>query len=457
VTSLEVAPGGRLAGTVRVPGDKSIAHRWLILAVTALGSSEIRGLPEALDVRSTAKVSAALLRGDAAAVLDGWGSNPSAAPHGDGSTANNGEPRRGSIALEGRGRRGLQAPASPLDCENSGTSMRLFAGVLAAAPFRAVLVGDASLTPRPMERVAEPLRAMGARIETDEGHAPVVVEGGALRGIAYRSPVPSAQVKSAVLFAALAADGATTIAEPAPSRDHTERALAALGAPVSVGADGIRLERFQHEGFGAAVPGDLSSATFLLTAAFAAGGRLEVEGVGLNPTRAHALAVLERMGAAIQQEVEGRELGEPTGTLRLDPGDGPRGTVVTAEELPLVIDEVPVLAALAAVADGPSRFEGAGELRVKESNRLAGTVELIRALGGEVELEGDDLVVGGGGLLGGATVESRRDHRMAMAGAVGACASERPVTITDAGAVDVSFPGAFETLARLGAEVSASA
>jgi 3-phosphoshikimate 1-carboxyvinyltransferase len=454
--AITIGRGRGLGGVTRVPGDKSIAHRWLILASTALGRSEIRGLPEALDVRSTAKVCAALLRGDAAAVLDGWGSNPSAAAHGDGSTANNGQPRGGSVALEGGGRRALEAPASPLDCGNSGTTMRLVAGILAAAPFRAVLVGDRSLTPRPMDRVAEPLRAMGARIETDSGHAPIVVEGGVLRGIAYRSPVPSAQVKSAILLAGVAADGATTVAEPAPSRDHTERALEALGAPVSVGDDGVRVERFQHEGFGATVPGDLSSAAFLLAAAFAAGGRLEVEGASLNPTRAHVLAILERMGAAIQQEVEGRELGEPTGTLSLDPGDGPSGTVVTAHELPLVIDEVPVLAVLAAVAEGPSRFEGAGELRVKESDRLAGTVELIRALGGEVEVEGDDLVVGGGGLVGGATVDVRRDHRMAMASAVAACASTRPVTIADAGIVDVSFPGAFETLARLGAEVSAS-
>jgi 3-phosphoshikimate 1-carboxyvinyltransferase len=452
--AITIGRGGQgFGGVTRVPGDKSIAHRWLILAATALGRSEIRGLPLALDVRSTAKVCAALLRGRGGAVLDGWGSNPSVMAHGDGSTANNGEPRPGFLAIEGRGRPALEAPTAVLDCENSGTTMRLLTGVLAAAPFRSVLVGDPSLTPRPMERLAEPLRAMGARIETDAGHAPLAVEGGVLHGIAYRSPVPSAQVKSAVLFAALAADGLTTVTEPASTRDHTERALEALGAPITVGDDGISVERFQHEGFGAAVPGDLSSAAFLLAAAFAAGGRLEVEGVGLNPTRAHVLAILERMGAGIQQEVEGRELGEPVGALTLDPRDGPRGTVVTAEELPLVIDEVPVLAAVAATAEGPSRFEGAGELRVKESDRLAGTVDLIRALGGDVALEGDDLVVGGGGLAGGATVDPRGDHRMAMAGAVAACASERPVTISDARVADVSFPGAFETLASLGADV----
>jgi 3-phosphoshikimate 1-carboxyvinyltransferase len=451
--AVTVGRGRGLGGVTRVPGDKSIAHRWLILASTALGPSEIRGLPDALDVRSTAKVCAALLRGETAAVLDGWASNPSAAAHGDGSTANNGEPRPGSVALEGRGRAGLVAPTAPLDCENSGTTMRLVAGVLAAAPFRTVLVGDASLTPRPMERIAQPLRAMGARVETDDGHAPVVVEGDGLHGIVHRSPVPSAQVKSAVLIAGVAADGPTTVTEPARTRDHTERALEALGAPVSTIADGVRIERFQHEGFRAAVPGDLSSAAFLLAAAFAAGGRVEVEGVGLNPTRTHVLAILERMGAVIHAEVEGRELGEPMGTLTLDAGDGPRGTVVAAEELPRVIDEVPVLAAVAAVAHGPSRFEGAAELRVKESDRLAGTVDLIRNLGGEVELEGDDLIVGGGGLVGGATVDPHGDHRMAMAGAVAACASDRPVTISDSAVADVSFPGAFETLARLGAEV----
>jgi 3-phosphoshikimate 1-carboxyvinyltransferase len=224
---------------------------------------------------------------------------------------------------------------------------------------------------------------------------------------------------------------------------------------VAAAGDGIRVERFQHDGFRASVPGDLSSAAFLLAAAMASRGRIEVEGVGLNPSRSHVLAILERMGATIDVEVEGSELGEPVGRLTLDATGGVRGTVVSPDELPLVIDEVPVLAALAATADGSSSFQGAGELRVKESDRLGGTLALIRAIGGGAEVEGDELVVAGGGVAGGVSVDPVGDHRMAMAAAVAACASERPVRIADAGVVDVSFPGAFETLGTLGAMVSA--
>ena len=452
---MEISRGRSFGGLIRVPGDKSIGHRWLLLAATARGRSELEGLPAALDVRSTARVCAALVRGDAAAALEGWASNPPVAGDGERSTANKSEPRRMSLMLEVRGRDALEASPSALDCGNSGTTMRLSAGVVAASPFRSVLIGDASLSERPMERIAEPLRAMGASVATEAGRPPVTVQGGRLTGITYRSPVPSAQVKSAVLLAGVAADGKTLVSEPAPTRDHTERALGALGAGIEVTSAGIRVERFQHEGFRARVPGDLSSATFLLAAALASGGRIEVEGVGLNPSRSHVLAILERMGATVQVEVEGSELGEPVGRLTLDGSHGVGGTVVAAEELPLVIDEVPVLAALAAVAAGSTTFEGAAELRVKESDRLTGTLALVRALGGGAEIEGDDLMVAGGGLAGGVLVDPGGDHRMAMAAAVAGCASERPVRIEHADVVDVSFPTAFRTLARLGAEVRA--
>jgi 3-phosphoshikimate 1-carboxyvinyltransferase len=450
-----VGRGRSFGGRTRVPGDKSIAHRWLLLAATAIGRSEIEGLPAALDVRSTARVCAALARGDAAAALERWASNPPVAGHGEGSTANKVEPRPAGLAFEARGRGGLEAPWEALDCANSGTTMRLGAGILAAAPFRSILVGDESLSARPMERVAEPLRAMGARVETESGHPPVVLRGGPLSGITYRSPVPSAQVKGAVLLAGIAADGETSVSEPAMTRDHTERALEALGAPIRITSEAIRIARFQHEGFRARVPGDLSSAAFLLAATLASGGHLEVEGLNLNPSRNHVISVLERMGAGIELDVEGSELGEPVGRLRLDGSAGVRGTVVTGDELPLLIDEVPVLAALAAAAAGPTSFEGAGELRVKESDRLAGTLALVRTLGGGAELDGDDLTVSGGGLPGGVSIDPAGDHRMAMAAAVAACASERPVTIARAEIADVSFPGAFETLETLGAEVHA--
>lgn len=330
--------------------------------------------------------------------------------------------------------------------------MRLVAGVLAACPFAAELVGDASLSRRPMERVAEPLRAMGADVRTTEGHAPIVVTGGPLRAIRHVCAVPSAQVKSAVLLAGLAAEGTTTVAEPAATRDHTERALAALGAPVRIEEGSVSVEAFAHAGFVGEVPGDVSSAAFLVAAAAVTGSELSVTDVGLNPTRTGFLAVLERMGVPIRVEVERSELGEPVGTLEVPTGSGLNGTTVTEDELPLVIDEVPVLAMLAAHADGQTRFAGAGELRVKESDRLAGPVEVIRALGGDAAVEGEDLVIGGGGLAGGRAA-SRGDHRMAMALAVAALAARGPVEVDGMEAAEVSFPGFVPLLSGLGARV----
>jgi 3-phosphoshikimate 1-carboxyvinyltransferase len=345
---------------------------------------------------------------------------------------------------------------APLDCSNSATTMRLLAGLLAAAPFESVLRGDASLITRPMERVADPLRAMGAGVWTTDGHAPIVVRGGPLRGIEHRTAVPSAQVKSAVLLAGLAAEGSTTLREPVPTRDHTERALAALGAPVEFEPGTASVRAFVHEGFAAAVPGDVSSAAFLVAAAVLTGTALAVEGVGLNPTRTRFVGVLERMGASFGSRIERTELGEPVGTLEVEPGPRLAGTTIDAGELPLVIDEVPVLAMIAAHASGPTRFEGAAELRVKESDRLAGLVEAIRALGGDADLEGDDLVVGGDGLVGG-EAGARGDHRMAMALAVAALAARGPVVVDGIEAAEVSFPGFEELLVALGARIEVSA
>lgn len=331
--------------------------------------------------------------------------------------------------------------------------MRLLAGVLASAPFETVLTGDESLRARPMERVARPLRAMGASIETTEGHPPIRIRGGALRGISYESPVPSAQVKGAILLAALAADGETVVVEPAPTRDHTERALAHLGAPVRVPAPGVvRLSAFQHSGFTAAVPGDVSSAAFLIAAAAVTGGEVEIEGVGLNPSRTRFLEVMARMGVRTEARVEGEELGEPVGDISVRATAGLRGTVVPPEELPLVIDEVPVLAALAAQAEGESRFAGAGELRVKESDRLGGLAGMIRDLGAEARVEGDDLVLAGGGVVGGRT-SAHGDHRMAMAATVAGLGARAEVEVEGVEAADVSFPGFVETLRALGASI----
>jgi 3-phosphoshikimate 1-carboxyvinyltransferase len=330
--------------------------------------------------------------------------------------------------------------------------MRLLAGVLAAAPFETELLGDRSLSARPMERVAEPLRAMGAEVRTADGHAPLVVRGGHLHGIEHRTDVPSAQVKSAVILAGLAADGETTVIEPTPTRDHTERALAHLGAPIEVDAGRVAVRSFQHGGFAAEVPGDVSSAAFLVAAAALTGTGLVVEGVGLNPSRTRFLDVLERMGVRSRVEVEGEDLGEPRGRLEVEPGAGLSGTRIEAGEVPLVIDEVPVLAVLAAYARGETSFEGAGELRVKESDRLGGIADAIRGLGGDAAVDGERLVVAGGGLRGG-PADAHGDHRMAMAITVAALAADEPVSIEGIEAAEVTFPAFVPALVALGARI----
>jgi 3-phosphoshikimate 1-carboxyvinyltransferase len=448
-----VRPGGFGGGAAVVPGDKSIAHRWLLLAATGEGRSELRGLPAGLDVKAIASCLAELTPMEARGALDGWASSPAAEADRDRSTTNDPRPRGPDLVLEAHGRAALEAPGRALDCANSGTSLRLLAGVLAGLPFEATLVGDDSLSGRPMERVAEPLRAMGASVRTTDGHAPVVVRGGGLRGIEHRVQVPSAQVKSAVLLAGLAAEGETTVVEPAPTRDHTERALAHLGAPVAFEPGRAAVRSFQHAGFSAQVPGDVSSAAFLVAAAVLTGSALEIGDVGLNPTRTRFLDVLERMGADVRTSVKREELGEPVGALTVAPGGPLRGTTVDAGELPLVIDEVPVLAVAASFADGETRFEGAGELKVKESDRLGALENAILALGGEARVEGDDLVVGGGRGLRGGRAPASDDHRIVMATAVAALAAREPTVIEGIGAADVSFPGFLDALRALGARV----
>ena len=330
--------------------------------------------------------------------------------------------------------------------------MRLMCGVLAGRPFAATLVGDRSLSTRPMERVAGPLRAMGAETATTDGHSPVRIRGGPLRGIEHRSEVPSAQVKGAVLLAGLEAAGPTWVHEPVPTRDHTERALAHLGAPVRYEGAGVGIEGFEHEGFAGSVPGDVSSAAFLLAAAAIGGRAMTVRGVGVNPSRTAFLGVLRRMGVEVEVEVEREELGEPVGRLHLLPTSSIVGTEIGPAELPLVIDEVPVLALLAANAEGATSFRGARELRVKEVDRLNGLATAIRGIGGAAEADGDDLIVGGGGLRGG-QASSEGDHRLAMALAVGGIGARSPVEVHGIEAAEVSFPGFVSTLTALGAAV----
>jgi 3-phosphoshikimate 1-carboxyvinyltransferase len=450
---LRVEPGSRLESLARVPGDKSIAHRWLILAVTARGSSVLEDLPGSLDVASTALCLARISQ-RARPALEAWARKVPVGAKGHGSTWNLdlGEIAGTRVEVEGEGWDELSEPAGQLDCGNSGTSMRLLCGVLASAPFSSTLVGDESLSRRPMERVAEPLRKMGAGVSTTDGHPPVSVSGARLHGIQHSSGVPSAQVKGSVLLAGLRAEGETSFTEPAPTRDHTERALAALGAPVSVEGPTVSISAFSHGGFSGTVPGDPSSAAFLIAAAALTGSEMTIADVCLNPTRTRFLDVMGRMGVITEQRVEREAMGEPVGVISVAPSGAIEGTDVDADEIPLVIDEVPVIAALAAHARSRTRFERAGELRNKESDRLSALVAGIEGLGGSARAEGDDLIIGGGGLDGGA-VGGSADHRIEMALAVSALAARSDCLIDGIEAADVSFPGFAGSIAGLGAKV----
>jgi len=459
---IRVTPGAGTSdgGARRVPGDKSIAHRWLILASTADGRSRLVGLPASLDVRSTASCLSRVTR-RARPALELWARNAASRVEDGGSTWN-GRSRdsreEGStdvLELEGEGRDSLVEPSTDLDCGNSGTSMRLLAGVLSAAPFRSRLIGDASLHARPMERVAVPLRRMGAEVRTTDGHAPLEISGAPLRGIEYRLDVPTAQVKTAILLAGLAAEGETVVVEPTQTRDHTERILTALGAPIGRRDGTVAVSRFQHAGLEGAVPGDVSSASFLIGAAGITGAEVTIRDVGLNPTRIGFVGVLARMGIRCDAEATGEQLGEPVGTIRARRVGPLTGTTIEADEMPGVIDEVPMLAAVAAVAAGQTRFLGAGELRVKESDRLARVAEGIRSLGGNALAAGDELIVAGGGLVGG-SASSSGDHRLAMAFAVAAAGANAPSEIDGIEAADVSFPGFVAALRSVGVDVEAS-
>ncbi len=402
-----------------------------------------------------------MLNPKARPALQRWAANDGRPAEGHGSTWNvrvegrDDEQTPRPLEVEGDGRRGPEAVDGELDCGNAGTAMRLLMGVVSTGPATIVLTGDASLRSRPMERVAAPLRKMGARIETTDGHAPVVVQGSRLEGVRWMSEVASAQVKSAVILAGIDADGTTEVLEPAATRDHTERALEALGAPVEIEPGRVAVRRFQHEGFSASVPGDPSSAAFLVAAAALSGSAITIVDVGLNPSRMRFLDVMARMGVRTEQRVLREELGEPVGELHVHPVSGVGSVTVEAGELPLVIDEVPVLAMLAAHAASDSWFMGAGELRVKESDRLAGITGGIRDLGGHAGVEEDDLVIAGGGLEGG-RADARGDHRMAMAFSVAGLAARGAVEVDGIESADVSFPGFVGALASLGATIESA-
>jgi 3-phosphoshikimate 1-carboxyvinyltransferase len=420
---LDLGPCGPLRGALRVPGDKSVTHRGLMLLALAEGEGRLYYPLKAGDTLSTARVLRAL-----GAEIEEEG------PH---------------FRVRGRGLR-LKEPEDVLDCGNAGTLMRLVLGILAGQEgLFAVLTGDASLRRRPMARVAEPLRAMGARIDGREGggKAPLAVRGGPLRGIRYTLPVPSAQVKSALLLAGLFAEGETEVEEPTPTRDHTERLFRHFGLPLWVAGNRVRTAKtgpFPAKDL--TVPGDFSSAAFFLVAALISpGSEVVVEGVGLNPTRTGLLQVLKAMGADLEWRVLEGEAGEPVGYVRARHSPL-KGVAVDEGLIPLMVDEVPILAAAAAWAEGETFIPGLSELRVKESDRVAAIAQNLRALGVEVEEGPDWLRIRGGGVRRG-EVEPFHDHRIAMAFAVAGLPVG--VRVWEPEWAEISYPGFFRDLLGL--------
>jgi 3-phosphoshikimate 1-carboxyvinyltransferase len=426
-----VRPQRTVGGELRVPGDKSISHRAMMLGGIADGVTEVEGFLASADCLSTLNA----MRAMGVSIET---------------------PGAGRVRLAGAGLRGLKAAQAALDMGNAGTAMRLSMGLLAGQAFDSTLVGDASLSRRPMERVARPLRTIGARIETTDGHAPVNVLGGAaLAGAEHVLEVASAQVKSALLLAGLYAEGPTSVTEPAPTRDHTERMLAAFGVPVQVAGRRVTVSPVERlEACRIEVPGDISSAAFFLVAgALAARQGLLIRRVGLNPTRTGVIEILRLMGADIRVHPAGQVGREPVADLEVHASEL-TGIHIPEELVPLAIDEFPVLFIAAVAAKGETVLTGAAELRVKESDRIAVMAEGLNRLGVETEVYPDGMRVRGG-TLGGGTVDSHGDHRIAMSFAVAALRAEGELVIEDVANVGTSFPD-FPGVARgIGLEVTA--
>lgn len=424
--SITIAPAARASGRVQVPGDKSISHRYALLSAIADGQSSITGFSPGADCAATLECLRRLgvqIRKTGPAALE----------------------------IQGRGLGGLQRPADPLDALNSGTTMRLLSGIVAAHPFRSVLTGDHSLQRRPMRRIIDPLVRMGAHIDAVDGRPPLTIDGGSLHGIVHEPQVPSAQVKSGVLLAGLHASGRTRVVELVPTRDHTERALEAFGGHVDRDGTGVEVAGGQRlTAQTLRVPGDISGAAFW--AALAGGtpsSDIHIDGVGLNLSRIAVLEVFRRAGVRLDFSRDEEHAGEPSGTLHFSFADC-ESFAVDADEVPLVIDEIPALAALAAMMPSGRTFtvRGASELRVKESDRISSLADGFRAMGAGVE-EYDDGFTLEARPLGGGVVDAAGDHRLAMAFAIAATRASSPTTITGASSVDVSYPGFFDELARL--------
>jgi 3-phosphoshikimate 1-carboxyvinyltransferase len=423
---MRVEPVPALVGHVAVPGDKSISHRAVLIGAISDGEARVAGFGRSADTEATIAAVRSLGAGVDEHDID-------------------------TLTVHGVGLRGLSEPESPIDCGNAGTLMRLLPGILAGQRGRFELVGDDSLSSRPMERVAEPLRRMGATVVTDAGHPPLTVEGGQLQPIDYELPVPSAQVKSAVLLAGLFADGETTVVEPLPTRDHTERMLELAGARVRRRPQSVTISGAERLALGSIdIPGDFSSAApFLVAAAIVPGSSVTVHGVGLNPRRTGLLEVLERMGARVAVYNRRSIGGEPAGDVEVRASELV-GATVEPSEVPTLVDELPLFALAACHAWGDSVVRGAAELRVKESDRIDGVVEELRRLGAHIRATKDGYRVRGvPARLRGGTVDARGDHRLAMLGAVAGVSSREGVELRGSEAVDVSFPGFFELLAQL--------
>ena len=424
---MKVTPATSLRGDLAVPGDKSISHRALLLGGVADGESHLTGFGASEDTLATADAVRSL---GAAVEVDG-----------------------DRVRIGGVGLRGLRPPEGPIDCRNAGTLMRLLAGILAGQEGRFELDGDASLSRRPLERIARPLREMGAGVETTDGHAPLWITGTRLRPIRYELPVASAQVKSCVLFAGLyASSGPTVVIEPVPTRDHTERMLEAAGARMrrKPGEAAVwpaeRLEPLSLE-----IPGDFSSAApFIVAALLLSGSEVRLHGIGVNPTRTGLLSVLERMGARISFFNRRTAGGEPVADLEVQAAELV-ATRIEPEEVPLLVDELPLFALVAAHARGESVVRGAQELRVKESDRIEAVNDALRAQGVRIRATPDGFRVKGvpSRPHGGGVVDSSGDHRIAMLGALAGLTSREPVEIQGAESVAVSFPGFFEMLDSL--------
>jgi 3-phosphoshikimate 1-carboxyvinyltransferase len=420
---VRVEPAAALRGHIAVPGDKSISHRAVLLGAIGDGETRVRGFGRSGDTESTIAAVRAL-----------------------GVTVH--EDDVDQLRIEGAGLRGLQVPAEPIDCDNSGTTLRLLAGILAGQEGRFVLTGDESLSRRPVDRVAEPLAQMGAQVESADGLPPLAVHGSELRGIRYELPVASAQVKSCVLLAGLYAEGTTTVVEPLPTRDHTELMLTAAGARVTRRQRRISVGAADRLSLGDVfVSGDFSAAApFVVAATLLPGSELTIHDVGLNPRRIGLLDVLARMGARITIFHRHRSGGEPVGDLEVRSAEL-IATEVRADEVPLLVDELPLFALAAACARGESRVKGARELRVKETDRIETVTNALRALGVRIASTEDGFTVRGvPARPRGGRMSSNGDHRIAMLGAVAGIVSRDGAELGDAEAVAVSFPGFFELL-----------